>query len=402
MSFIKKNIFILLFFTMPAAVVCRADFFDDDFGVVLTPARLKQNLADTPASVTILTGEMLKERHITSIPEAMRLVPGMVVLKIGAANYRISYHGTDGLQPKRMQILIDGVSWYQSGLSLISWKTLPIAIEEVERIEVTRSPSTSSYGANSFFAVINIISKHPDDYKEKIFTSVTGGSLSTKRAFIRYADRPGNGNTAVSLSFNHQQDEGFDVDANDVSRRDGLRINQVRLNTITELNKTTSITSHVGFSDTFQQDQYGDDTQVSFPDINENTRYAAIKLSHDINPNNRIDAKLYVTNTERKRSWRSCVPALALSDELRALHDVNPSLSLALLAGQIPTGTPQERLLINAVLAKSTQLGPNALVTTCGDVNEDVEETRYDIDVQHTTVLGDNFRGVFGFGGKGY
>ena len=66
-----------------------------DLSVVLTPSRLRQSLADTPASVTVITSDMLQRYGIASIPEALRLVPGMAVTLTTGNDYRINYHGTN-------------------------------------------------------------------------------------------------------------------------------------------------------------------------------------------------------------------------------------------------------------------------------------------------------------------
>ena len=79
--------------------------------------RLRQSLADVPGSVTIITAEMLKRFGIVSIPEALRLVPGMAVTQVSGTDYRIGYHGTNILVPRRMNVLIDGMSVYRPALA---------------------------------------------------------------------------------------------------------------------------------------------------------------------------------------------------------------------------------------------------------------------------------------------
>jgi outer membrane receptor for ferrienterochelin and colicin len=83
---------------------------DMAYPVVITPTRLRQSLADVPASVTIITADTLRRYGITSIPEAMRLVPGMAVTHVSGNNDRVNYHGADQLGATRLNVLIDGVS----------------------------------------------------------------------------------------------------------------------------------------------------------------------------------------------------------------------------------------------------------------------------------------------------
>ncbi|MDO6805629.1 TonB-dependent receptor plug domain-containing protein, partial [Wenyingzhuangia sp. 1_MG-2023] len=61
------------------------------------------------------------------------------------------------------QVLVDGRSVFRAGIASVVWDDIPIALEDIQRIEVTRGPSSATYGSNSFQGVINIISKHPGD-----------------------------------------------------------------------------------------------------------------------------------------------------------------------------------------------------------------------------------------------
>ena len=144
-----------------SANVYAIDDFSDELAVsdnisVISPTRLKQTLADTPAPVTVITRLQMHELGVTSIVEALRFVPGMVVAPASGNEYRVSFHGTNGVSPRRMQVLIDGMSVFRNSVSIINWETLPVDIEDVERIEVTRAPAGATYGTNSFLSVVNI------------------------------------------------------------------------------------------------------------------------------------------------------------------------------------------------------------------------------------------------------
>lgn len=91
-----------------------------ELAVVLTPARLKQAPRQAPASITLITAAMLKELGIQSVPEALRLVPGMAVGMSGGNDYRIGYHGGAGQLLSRLQVLVDGISVYFGGIARVS------------------------------------------------------------------------------------------------------------------------------------------------------------------------------------------------------------------------------------------------------------------------------------------
>ena len=182
---------VLLNLYAPALVAANdPELLGADLSVVLTPSRLRQSLADTPASVTVITSDMIQRYGIASIPEALRLVPGMAVTQATGNDYRINYHGTNILVPRRMNVLIDGLSVYRPALAQVDWKELPVALEDVDRIEVTRGPNSVSYGANSMLAVVNIITKHPRDVEGTTITA-TRGSQGTANATARYSGKLG-------------------------------------------------------------------------------------------------------------------------------------------------------------------------------------------------------------------
>lgn len=146
-----------------------ADLSEQDFladvPVVLTASRLRQNVADAPAAVTVIDRQMIRDSGAWSIPDLFRLVPGMYVGESAdrgtfVPNSVVSYHGlTDGFS-RRMQVLVDGRSIYTPLFGGAVWSTLPLALEDIERIEVIRGPNSATYGANSFLGIINIISRH--------------------------------------------------------------------------------------------------------------------------------------------------------------------------------------------------------------------------------------------------
>jgi len=120
------------------------DFDDADYPVVITPTRLRQSLADVPASVTVITAETLRRYGITRIEEALRMVPGMAVSQATGNDYRINFHGTNSVLPRRLNVLVDGVSAYLPAFSQVEWTVLPVALEDIAPGEVIRGPDSGA------------------------------------------------------------------------------------------------------------------------------------------------------------------------------------------------------------------------------------------------------------------
>src|ERR1700743_2671705 len=93
----------------------------DEPDILITPTRLKQATADIPAAVTLITADMIRRLGLTRLVDILRLVPGMEVVEADSTDVRVSYHGTNISTPRRMNVLVDGISMYQPGLATVDW-----------------------------------------------------------------------------------------------------------------------------------------------------------------------------------------------------------------------------------------------------------------------------------------
>jgi iron complex outermembrane receptor protein len=139
------------------------DLYFSELPVVASVSRLPQRLDDAPTSVTVVDRDMIKASGARDLNDIFRLVPGFQTYPNNTDTARVSYHGlTDEDFSPRVQVLIDGRSQYSPLFrSGVNWAVLPVAIEDIERIEVVRGSNTASYGSNAFLGVINIITVDP-------------------------------------------------------------------------------------------------------------------------------------------------------------------------------------------------------------------------------------------------
>jgi iron complex outermembrane receptor protein len=118
---------------------------------------------------------MIKASGFRSVPELMRLVPGMYVGFADANRPVVSAHGATDEYSRRMQVLIDGRSVYLPPFGSVGWADLPVLLDDIERIEVLRGPAAASHGVNSFYGVINIITREALAQSGRSVLSVGGG-----------------------------------------------------------------------------------------------------------------------------------------------------------------------------------------------------------------------------------
>ena len=130
-----------------------------DLPVILSASRLSQPLSEAPNAVTVIDRQMIKASGFRTIADLFRLVPGMYVGNAGANFPIVSLNGVTDQYSRRMQVLVDGRSVYLPPLGGVDWLDLPLLIEDIDRIEVVRGPAAASHGSNSFYGVINIITR---------------------------------------------------------------------------------------------------------------------------------------------------------------------------------------------------------------------------------------------------
>ncbi len=150
----------------------------DEMPVVLSVSRLSQPVDEAPAAVTVIDRQMIRDSGAWDLSEVFRLVPGMYVAYHSAADYAVdstvSYHGLADAYAQRMQVLVDGRSVYSPLFGGILWSDIPVALDDIDRIEIIRGPNSASYGANSFMGAINIITRHSAETQGKFVSLSTG------------------------------------------------------------------------------------------------------------------------------------------------------------------------------------------------------------------------------------
>jgi iron complex outermembrane receptor protein len=131
--------------------------------MVMSVSRTPERLGEAPAAIYVLTGEDIVRSGATSIPEALRLVPGVQVARVNGAGWAISVRGFAGSLANKLLVLIDGREVYDPLFSGVYWDIQDTALEDIDRIEVIRGPGATLWGANAVNGVINIITKSAAD-----------------------------------------------------------------------------------------------------------------------------------------------------------------------------------------------------------------------------------------------
>jgi len=296
------SLLFVLIATNSIAAELESDPLDLPIPQVLTPVRLKQPRTEVPASVTVIDRDLIAATGLRDLPEILRLVPGMAVGERSGWDSVVSYHGTNRRNSRRMQVLIDGRSVYQAGLATIEWSDIPVAIEDIERIEVTRGPDTAAYGANAFLGIINIITKHPDD-SARLRLKATYGSSGTENY---YASTSGNfEGSSYRLTLSKRRDDGFDSRADGTERVDSKDPYFINGRWLLAASDSWSL----GFQFGYKNGRKTDDLvspNVTPPDVRVRDDFASINSQIFLSENNSLKLQLDYSRTEYRSEYRTC------------------------------------------------------------------------------------------------
>ncbi|HEX9933564.1 MAG TPA: TonB-dependent receptor, partial [bacterium] len=122
-------------------------------------SRKPEKPSETAAAVYVLTQEDLRRSGVTNIPDALRLVPGIMVGRIDVNKWAISCRGFMDLFSNKLLVQIDGRSVYSPIFSGVFWEAQDLFFPDVDRIEVIRGPGATLWGANAVNGIINIVTK---------------------------------------------------------------------------------------------------------------------------------------------------------------------------------------------------------------------------------------------------
>lgn len=162
-------------------------------------SRRNQNLANVPAAAFVISSEDIRRSGAYALPDVLRMVPGIEVAQVDSGRYAVSARGFNGRFANKLQVLVDGRSIYSPLFSGVMWEHDPVALDDIERIEVIRGPGAAMWGANSVNGVINIITKHSASEKGGL-VAATLGTNAFGQIYGRYGQHVDD-RTSWKLSF---------------------------------------------------------------------------------------------------------------------------------------------------------------------------------------------------------
>ncbi|WIM04905.1 MAG: TonB-dependent receptor [Candidatus Nitricoxidivorans perseverans] len=126
---------------------------------VTSAARKPQKLEDSATAIHVITREDIRRSGMTSLPEVLRLAPGLQVARLDGGTWAISSRGFNAKNSDNLLVMQDGRVLHTPTFTGVYWNAQDIVLEDVDRIEVIRGPGGALWGANAVTGVINIVTR---------------------------------------------------------------------------------------------------------------------------------------------------------------------------------------------------------------------------------------------------
>jgi iron complex outermembrane receptor protein len=159
---------------------------------VTTVSKVPAEIWKTPAAVYVITNEDIQDSGATTIPEALRLAPGVEVAQIDSHQWSVGIRGFGSNLTRDILVLIDGRTVYTTLLAGTYWEVQNLMLQDVDRIEIIRGPGGTIWGPNAVNGVINIITKASKDTHGAL---VNAGGGNVDQGFFNARYGGGNGKT---------------------------------------------------------------------------------------------------------------------------------------------------------------------------------------------------------------
>ena len=307
----RKQLAILM-----AAMLCSRGLYAEEAAstyvsdeVVVSATKTLNRISDAGgSSVTVITSKEIENSGKQTVTEVIKGTAGIDVVSNGGsgASSSIFLRGAD---MKYTLVLVDGVPFNDPSLMHSEANLADLTLDNIERIEIVRGPSSMLYGSNANAGVINIITKKGGE-KASAFVGTEGGSHGTYKYYGGASGTQGLFNYAVSAS--RMKTDGISA----TDERNPV-INQTRRSYERDGYANSTFSGNFGLK---FDDHVSLETALRYTDAEVNYDGAGIDVSGNLQK-----SKQYSEHTALKMNYQPLLSTLYynVSDQDRAEKDVN-------------------------------------------------------------------------------
>ncbi|NRA72271.1 MAG: TonB-dependent receptor plug domain-containing protein [Gammaproteobacteria bacterium] len=279
----------------------------------------EKSMLDTPLPMSVITAEDIAAFGIESIADAITLLPGISMARNEYSDIALGYHELSPVSPRRMLVMIDDTTILQSGLQNVSWWNLPISIDDIDRIELTRAPDATNYGSNSFNGTIHIKTKRKTH--RRISSAKYYADGRSKRLTARYQDRFDHSLFAATVS--KVKSDGFN-DLNDNSGHNAISLSYDYSNQDLALGMT--------FKRSIGTKQAGlEKNGITLTNVDQAMTLYGLSAQYVFNSHHKIEWSLNVSKWHQFQQLYAKSPLVVLSKSLRTLHRLDSKVARAIV-----------------------------------------------------------------------
>ncbi len=216
-SFTKEDLLQLSFEDLIALVKkFKLSSIEELYAMILNPtqstaSKMEEDVFNAPLATTVITSDELEKSGARSIPEALKLAPGLIVREKTNGNYDVHIRGNDYISPgtdftntvnSTTLVMIDNRPVYNNFLGATFWENLPLSVNDIEKIEIIYGPSAALYGPNAVSGVIHLITKQPSKEGVSSDIDIQAGTNNTRIANGSFGYKKGKFTVGVSANYN--------------------------------------------------------------------------------------------------------------------------------------------------------------------------------------------------------
>ncbi|MCP4653766.1 MAG: TonB-dependent receptor, partial [Candidatus Omnitrophica bacterium] len=242
--------------------------------IVTSAARREQQLGDITNPMTVISREEIERSGATQLGDLFYRVPGVQTERCDGQNYAVSIRGNPRVFTDDILVLVDNVVSFNPVANATAWGALPVALDDIERVEIIRGPGGILYSSNAVSGVINIITKSAKT--EENYVKMRSGTNSYAMGSLGMGLKPFESKDFYArLSYQYDESDGFGRGStgSGTSSRDNLDRHKVSLNLEYDLNEDISIKT------TMKQDhhetwKFGMSSAPTLKRVNESNHFA--------------------------------------------------------------------------------------------------------------------------------
>jgi iron complex outermembrane receptor protein len=180
---------------------------------ISSASKKEETLFDAPLSSHTITKADIDRSGVATVMEALRLAPGVIVREITNGIYDIHIRGFDNITRDQHSyqktnfatlIMIDSRPVYNPVQGATYWETIPIDLNNIERIEIIRGPSAALFGPNAVSGVVNIITRRATGDAVNVVANAQVGTSHTQILNASVGKKMGNWNVTATANYQNR------------------------------------------------------------------------------------------------------------------------------------------------------------------------------------------------------